>query len=230
MLSRMFSFITGTANPLGGECPGGCSYCWSQGKRGLVQRRRMSKYEGPPRLYPKVLKKRYGRGDFIFDCGMRDKYSPDVPDEMIFEIYRWQEMSQFAWFLDLTKWPTRYPSLLSMVPKNVVIGATIETDKPISHEVSRAPSPKARLEAMRQVAENTSHRTFVSVEPIMKFSPSFIDRLLDLKPWAIAVGYDNYNNDLSEPSFSETMELVNELRHDDITVWEKTIRNAWWEK
>ena len=89
----------------------------------------MAKYEGSPRLHPKVLKKRFGVCDFIFDCDMRDKYSPDVPDEMIFEIYRWQEMSPFAQFLDLTKWPTRYPDLLYRVPKNMVIGATIETNR-----------------------------------------------------------------------------------------------------
>jgi len=229
-LNRMFKFITGTANPLGGRCPGDCSYCWAQGKCGLVQKHKMTKYEGPPRLYPQVLKKRYGVNDFIFDCDMRDKYSPDVPDGMIFEIYRWQMMSPFARFLDLTKWPTRYPSLLSRVPKNVVIGATIETNRPIPLEVSRAPPPMARLEAMQIVAEHADHRTFVSVEPIMDFDvEEFAYQLQKVRPWKVAVGFDNYGNKLEEPPL-EKVETFIELLEEFTEVERKTIRKAWWEK
>ena len=229
-MNRMFPFITGTENPLGGKCPGGCVYCWAQGEKGLAQRHKMAKYEGPPRLYPKVLKKRYGAGDFIFDCDMRDKYSPDVPDEMIFEVYRWQMMSPLARFLDLTKWPTRYPSLLSRVPKNVVIGATVETNRSMPLEVSRAPSPMARLEAMKYVAQNTDHRTFVSVEPIMDFDVAeFASLIRAVMPWKVAVGYDNYGNGLDEPLLLKTDTFI-ELLEEFTEVERKTIRKAWWEK
>ncbi|MDP2954051.1 MAG: hypothetical protein Q8O76_12135 [Chloroflexota bacterium] len=90
---------------------------------------------------------------------MRDKYSPDVPDEMIFEIYRWQEMSPFAQFLDLTKWPTRYPDLLDRVPKNVVIGATIETNRPTTMRLKYAmPAWLAVIAAVATAITGHAHK------------------------------------------------------------------------
>jgi len=225
----MFKFITKTSNPLGGKCPGLCSYCWAQSKKGLAQRYGHTKYQGPPRLYPEVLRKRYGEGDFIFDVDMRDKYSPDVPDQMILKIYEWQASSPDAVFLDLTKYPTRYPELLKRVPRNVVLGATIETNAPIPLKISRAPQPSLRLEAMRYVAENTDHRTFVSVEPIMDFHPEgFAAALEKIRPWKVAVGYDNWKNRLPEPPLHNTEELI-ELLEEFTEVERKTLRKAWWE-
>ena len=228
-MSRMFSFITGTCNPLGGVCPGLCSYCWAQSEKGLAKRYGHIKYQGPPRLYAEVLRKRYREGDFIFDCDMRDKYSPDVPDEMIHRVYEWQAASPEAVWLDLTKYPTRYPGLLEHVPGNVVLGATIETDMPIPAEVSRADSTWLRLQVMRYVAENTGHRTFVSVEPIMDFRPErFAAALEKVRPWRVAVGYDNWGNKLNEPPLWKTERLI-ELLEEFTEVERKTIRRAWWE-
>jgi DNA repair photolyase len=41
-------------------------------------------------------------------------------------------------------------------------------------------------------------RTFVSVEPILNFTPEFETDLYRIRPWAVAVGYDNYNNKLPQ--------------------------------
>jgi len=225
----MFKFITGTCNPIGGRCPGLCSYCWAQSEKGIAKRYGHVKYQGPPRLYPKVLRKRYGEGDFIFDCDMRDKYSPDVPDQMILVVYGWQAENKAATFLDLTKYPTRYPGLLKHVPENVVLGATIETDMPIAPEISRAPWPYLRWEAMWYVAENTDNRTFISVEPILDCYPEgFAAAIEKVRPWKVAVGYDNWKNHLPEPSLEKTERLI-ELLEEFTEVERKTIRKAWWE-
>ena len=228
--SRMFKFITGTCNPIGGLCPGLCCYCWAQSEKGIAQRYGHTKYQGPPRLYPEVLRKRYGEGDFIFDCDMRDKYSPDVPDQMILTVYEWQANNRAATWLDLTKYPGRYVGLLKHVPGNVVLGATIETNGGIPPEISRAPQPRLRLEAMGYVAENTDHRTFVSVEPVLDFYPEeFAAALKRVRPWKVAVGYDNWRNRLPEPPLEKTEELI-ELLEEFTEVERKTIRKAWWEK
>jgi len=229
MTSRMFPFITCTANPLGGRCPGGCVYCWAQGEKGLAKKWDMEKYEGAPRLYEKVLKKRYGSGDFVFVVDMRDLFSPDVPREMILEILGWQEESPEAWFLDLTKWPERYLEFVGEIPVNVVLGATVESnrDHPM---VSRAPSLSSRLESMARVREAfPDHRLFVSVEPILKHDlGGFLEPLKVLRPWKVAVGYDNYKYQLDEPSKSDTDDLAWSLQQfTDVVV--KTIRKAWWE-
>ncbi|MBU1082689.1 MAG: hypothetical protein KKB59_19545, partial [Spirochaetes bacterium] len=133
-------------------------------------------------------------------------------------------------FLDLTKYPTRYPELLEYVPENVVLGATIETDMPIAPEITRAPSPWLRLQAMRYVAENTGNQTFVSVEPIMDLYPEgFAAALEKVRPWKVAVGYDNWKNRLPEPPLEKTERLI-ELLEEFTEVERKTIRKAWWEE
>ena len=177
-----------------------------------------------------MLRKRYGEGDFIFDCDMRDKYSPDVPDQMILRVYEWQASNRGALFLDLTKYPTRYPGLQYRIPKNVVIGATIETNRPIPPEVTRAPSTDYRLMAMRYMAEHLDHWTFVSVEPILDFDvEEFVGALEKVRPWKVAVGYDNWRNRLTEPPLEKTERLI-ELLEEFTEVERKTIRKAWWEK
>jgi hypothetical protein len=43
----------------------------------------------------------------------------------------------------------------------------------------------------------------------------------------MAVGYDNYNNRLPEPTLSKTMQLIDCLEKTGITVYRKTLREAW---
>jgi len=229
-MSRMFSFITCTANPLGGECPGGCVYCWAQSEKGLAKKYNMEKYQGPPVLYEKVLRSRYGPGDFVFVVDMRDLFSPDVPRGMILRVLGWLGESPEAEFLLLTKWPERYLEFVGEVPLNVVLGATVESSRDHSG-VSFAPSCPSRLEAMARVREAfPDHLLFVSVEPILKFDlGEFVESLKRLRPWKGAVGYDNYGYRLNEPKKSDTDDLAWILQQfTDVEV--KTIRKAWWEE
>jgi GTP cyclohydrolase II len=49
-----------------------------------------------------------------------------------------------TWFLLLTKNPERYKDFLGSMPKNVVLGVTIETDSNelyLQHKISQAPLP-----------------------------------------------------------------------------------------
>jgi len=223
----MFSFITGTSNPLGGKCPGGCVYCWAQGEKGLAKRYNMEKYEGGPRLYEKVLRKRYGPDEFVFVVDMRDLFSPDVSREMILRVLEWLRESPDAWFLLLTKWPERYLEFVGEIPLNVVLGATIESNQ--HHpEVSSAPSCPSRLEAMTRVRKAfPEHRLFVSVEPILTFElEGFVEALKKLRPWKVALGHDNYGYELSEPCEADTRDLRLSLQQfTDVDV--KNIRKAW---
>jgi DNA repair photolyase len=74
--SRMLHFITDTCNPLGGECAHGCLYCYSTGKKGLVNRYNMMKYHGSPKLQKKALDRllTFKEGDFIFIQDMNDLF------------------------------------------------------------------------------------------------------------------------------------------------------------
>jgi len=220
----MYPFITYKPNPIaGGECPHECSYCWATA---LKKRYGFEKYRGEYRLVEKELRT-YPPDSFVFVQDMGDIGDPRIPGGLItVKIFDWMKKQPKVNFLTMTKNPTFYLTWHNSIPENVILGATIETDLKIPQDISKAPDTRLRLAQMAELQNITINRRFMSIEPIMKFSPSFADLIIDIKPWAVAVGFDNYGNHLPEPSFSETRGLIDKLRDRGITVWEKTIREA----
>jgi hypothetical protein len=213
-MSRMFPFITATWNPLGGECLHNCKYCWA---KQLSKRYGHTKYQGPPKLYEKELSRVFQHQDFVFVCDMCDLFGAWVPKEMIQRVLDRMLTSQ-ATFLLLTKNPVRY--LEFDLPKNCVAGATIETDYPLT--VSSAPTPMDRLAAMRQL----KHRKMLSIEPIMIHSESFKYMVAGCGPEFIAIGYDNYKNNLEEPMLGHVEDLIELIESFGIKVYKKTMRES----
>lgn len=207
----MFPFITKTWNPIGGECRINCGYCWAKKlvkqKGGKLQ----EKYSGPAKLYINELSKKFSANQFVFVSDMRDLFEPNVPSEAIKPVLNFIRKSP-AKFLLLTKNPERY--LEFDIPGNCVAGATIETDLGFGR--------MERIIAMRKVL----HPRMVCIEPIMNFSDAFASKIVSLKPEFVAIGYDNYNTGLVEPSLSKTKDLIAVLKDWDIQVYEKTLRNA----
>lgn len=219
-MTRMFSFITKTWNPIGGKCPHGCVYCWAID---LAKRYDMSKYAGPHRLYAKELKRNFKETDFVFVQDMSDLFAKTVPNGMIQEVLdRIKEFPKTK-FLLLTKNPIRYHAF--RIPKNCVCGATIETDFPpesYGRQISKAPSVRDRIYWMIQLR----HNKMVAIEPILDFSPqSFFTDIKLIEPDFVAIGFDNYNNALPEPeSLEKVQEFINDLENAGIKVYKKTIR------
>jgi len=231
--SRMFPFITCTWNLLGGECKHGCRYCWA---RALARKNNMAKYFGEPRLIEKEMQRQFKADDFVFVCDMLDLLGEWVPSDLI-KVILGKIASSLGTFLLLTKNPKCYLELLDFLPMNVVLGCTIESDISYS-EVSKAPSQFQRLYWMTKLAEverirsadgRNSHKLFVAIEPILAFDlRSFSNILCNwIKPWAVAVGYDNYRNKLSEPPLEKTLQLIDRLEKAGITIYRKTLREAW---
>ncbi len=228
-MSRMFSFITKVWNPLGGECRHGCVYCWA---RKLAADRKMAKYQGEPRLIERELKRKFTSNDFIFVCDMLDLFGEWVPDYFIYQVLTAISYSK-AKFLLLTKNPKRtvyWSNYLS--PWNTMVGVTIETNKDdLVSKFSKAPMPTERLEDGVSLAVGVlgkKIKRFVSIEPILDFDfDTFFEMLVDFNPWAVAVGYDNYYNRLPEPPLTKTMQLIDRLEKAGITVYRKTLREAW---
>ncbi len=231
-MGKMFEFITETWNPVAGECPYDCYRdpvtlkpgCWA---KKLISRYKYAKYQGPPRLDEKVMRKVPDKG-FSFVQDMSDISTLGVEDtkRLLWEI----KYNPDATYLLLTKNPIWYLNMLSAdvsFPENVVFGATIETNEEI--KCSKAPSPGARFWGLHHVHTwMPDAKTFISVEPIMEFNlDQMINGILDTKPWAVAVGYDNYYNGLVEPPLEKTRTLIKCLREAGITVYEKTLREAW---
>jgi len=213
----MFPFINKTWNPLGGECLHHCSYCWA---KKLIKNYNMKKYTGPPVLIEKEMKQTFKETDFVFVCDMTDLFGKWVPTELIKEILDVIRKNP-AKFLLLTKNPIRYRYF--SIPENCACGATIETD--MSLDDSLAPPVGLRLAVMESLKQYfTPKHTMISIEPIKHFSRDFAQIIISGKPDFVAVGYDNYNNNLTEPSFNNTLRLIKALEDAHIKVYKKTLR------
>lgn len=214
---KMFPFITQTWNPLGGECKHGCKYCWATSLKNRYERLQL-KYGGEPRIVQKELNriKAFTETDFVFVCDMTDLFGQWVPSELIEKILDSIRLSP-AKFLLLTKNPARYKEF--DLPCNCTAGATIESD--CDHLVSLgAPKVSERISEMIKL----NHRKMVSIEPVLSFSEDFSREIVYIQPDFVAVGYDNYNHNLLEPSLANVERLIQVLEAYNIKVYRKTIR------
>lgn len=159
---------------------------------------------------------------------MLDLFSYNVPLEIILQVLEIARNNPESMFLIETKNPKRYCEIMGRnIPKNIVLGVTIESNRDYS-SVSFAPTQISRLHWMLFKTENP---IFISIEPILDFDLElFVQWIKRIRPWAVAVGYDNYNNKLPEPELYKTEKLIEELEKAGIKVYRKTIRKAWWEK
>lgn len=230
----MFPFITKTWNPVaGGPCIYNCEYCWAQA---LINDPNpkwdnlRKKYSGPMRLHCPAMKTRFKPDDFVFVVDMADIGNPDIPRGALIDIFEHIAFFKDTKFLLLTKNPYFYICWESHLPANVYLGATIETDLDLTIGYSGAPSTSYRISEMQALKEAYPDRPqFFCIEPIFNFSRHFQNRLIELNPWAVAVGYDNYKNELPEPTLEATERLIAALEAADIKVYRKTIRKAHYE-
>jgi len=245
----MFPFVTRTDNPIVGACKwdldmpncGTCGYCYAQGEKGIKHNRPVLKklYTGEPRLNPNVLRKRLKSGDFLFPS-MRDWYSLGVTEELRSKAFSWiRECSNVATarggepitVLILTKNPRgAYTDLTKdLIPRNCIIGATIEADINYTN-LSGAPPQSERIEFMISIKSDfPEYKTFVCAEPILQHNEDFAELLAPIRPWAFAVGYDNHKHRMLEPALAITKKLVDDLSW-TAPVYLKKLRKAWWEE
>jgi len=227
--SRMFHIITQTWNPITG-CYHNCIYCYA--RRFANRFKKTSKkycYRFRPTFHEEELSKRFRKGSFVFVCDMGDLFGDWLPAEWIQRVLEVVSNEKNVKFLLLTKNPKRYFEFVDYINSDhIYVGITIETDNDKLFSklmISRAPPPSERLELFRKL--NVPNK-FISVEPIMDFSNKFAEKIASVKPLFVYVGYDNYNNRLPEPTMERTVELMETLKSAGITVYKKTIREAWY--
>jgi len=161
---NMYNWVTNQHAHLGGSCLHDCSYCYV--KSNIYKRNPdfVKRYSGFIRLIEKEFDTNYGKGKTIFIEHMNDLFAENVPDEFIVRILehckKWPENI----YVYQTKNPARYFKFLNLIPKNSILGTTIETNRDMSN-VSKAPSAKERYEAMKIL----QFRKFVTSEPILRF-------------------------------------------------------------
>ena len=176
-----------------------------------------------PTLIRWRLDKKFSRNSFVFVCDMGDLFGDWVPRDWILKVLDAVAKQPRVNFLFLTKNPKRYVEF--DFGDNVVLGATIETNRPYQN-ISKAPQPPERLEAMAEI--NHRYKALI-IEPILDFDlKEFAYMIQRIKPIFVYIGYDNYGNKLPEPPLEKTMALIDQVA-DFTEVRYKTLRKAWYE-
>jgi protein gp37 len=204
----MFDKITKTWNPVVG-CLHNCTYCWAR-KLAETKLSHTERYRAgfKPKLIESELARKF-RNEFVFVSDMGDLFGSWVPSEWIVKVIEATRNSPSSYFLFLTKNPERYKEFLSIYPANLVLGATIETNRSL-HAFSKAPPTFERYTAMRDLSYE---RKLISVEPIMDFDLDvFAEWIENIAPILVHVGYDNWHSCLPEPSLFKTEQLIDKLK------------------
>lgn len=195
----MYSWVSGTKNPLAGKCPFDCRYCFVKDLR----KRSPSchkKYSRELRLDNRVMSSKVHAGDF-FLCSCNDLFA--APVEIIHKILNWANKQNCKWIIQ-TKNPSR--AMEFELPIKSIIGTTIETNRADElKEISKAPPPEQRAIGLSWLPRER----FVTIEPILDFD---LDEFLFLigmaRPDFINIGADSKNHGLPEPSADKIHALI----------------------
>lgn len=212
---NMYSFCTHTWNPLNGECPHRCSYCYAKhtpaGRQGY--------YSGPLRLNTRAMTEPLGKGRTIFVCSLNDLFAQDVPDAMIVAVLNRTSYAPDNTYLFQTKNPARYHRFLELLPPKCIVGCTIESTM-IPPDIHAAPDAWKRYIAMRDLKDV---RKFVTIEPIMDFPSSaiFVEWLVAIALEWVAIGADSKGSSLPEPVGWKTKNLIGRIEAAGIEVRQK---------
>lgn len=210
-----------TVNPFNGcrfECYGG--RCWAQRFADRLRGMGVKGYENG--FEPTFVADRMDvpNADVVFLGDMGDIAFQETEDiEKI--IRRVIAPNPETYFLLMTKSPKTYRRFLDKLPENVILSATIETNR--DYDLSKAPDTSERKSELESLEWPIKH---VCVEPILDFDVSgFVDWIRDIEPVLVTIGYDNYACGLPEPSKEKTLDLADRLS-EFTAVHKKEIREA----
>jgi hypothetical protein len=177
-----------------------------------------AKYSGPLHLVKKELTVPYGQDKIIFIDDCNDLWAEPVPFAWIMQVLYHCDQWPDNDYVFQTKNPGRYRQFVGLLPKRCVLGCTIETNRYIINDISRAPEPAERMLAM----EKLQCRKFLTIEPIMDFDVDimmfWIKRIM---PDFVNLGADSKRNRLPEPTANKIMELISALNTAGIELREK---------
>lgn len=203
---NMYNWVDFTWNPIRGECPHQCVYCFMKDRK-----------VGPLRLDEKALADNLAFGRTIFVGSSTDMFAEAVPDEWIIRVL---ERCNEEWGAGLypnkyvfqSKNPGRFFHFSAKFPTRTTLGTTLESNREYGQSGKGPP-------AWRRASWLSHLRLFkkmVSIEPIMAFDhKEFLDWMREIKPAFVSIGADSKGHNLPEPTASELDNFVVALR--DIT-------------
>ena len=203
---NMYDWVTDKWTPLAGACPHKCKYCYVKASRFPAV---LKRYAGALRLDEPEKWPRLGKDRVWFVGHMNDLFAEKVPEGWIRAVLKWTQQYPQNRYVFQTKNPARLRHFLQDMPTRRVLGTTVETD--VCDTVSPAPCACQRLDAMSYLAMQ-GEQTFVTVEPVMKFTPEFAGQLLKAMPCWVNIGADSKGKGLPEPNADAVAALVTELQ------------------
>jgi hypothetical protein len=168
-----------------------------------------AKYSGEPRLvgpWP-----RFKKGDVVFVCHMTDLFA--MPFDIVIAVLAHCFKNCQATYVFQSKRPMQMDGYTCDLPLNCMCGTTIETDL-LPDDVCGD-----RIYWMRKMREQFT--TFITIEPIQKFSMFFADTIISAHPSFVNIGADSKRAGLPEPTGDEVRKLIADLRAAGIEVREK---------
>ena len=195
---NMYSWVTHTWNPIKGECPHGCTYCYM--KRWGKQK--------PVHFDEKELNTDLGSGNFIFVGSSCDMFADKLPDIWILKTLNHCRKYDNT-YLFQSKNPLAMVGSVIMFPQKSLVCTTIETNRFYKDKMGFAPLPIKRAESLAI----SMFKRYVTIEPIMDFDlKEFVELIKICEPTQVNIGADSGNNDLPEPPREKILELINEFK------------------
>ena len=200
---------THTHNVLLGHCLINCIYCSTQK---FFYATLMERYTGSLRIDYNALKDNLGKYKFIFAVAQNDLFQPDVSNEIIIDILNYYNNYPLNTYLFQTKNPIRVLDFYHLLPTNVFIATTIETNRS-TIDISDACHPALRFSAMRELS-TLGIRCILTIEPIVDFDlDEFISQIKTIAWSQINIGSNSYAKvKLSEPDTYKVLNLIDKLQ------------------
>lgn len=210
--SNMYDWVTHTWNCIIGKCKNECSYCYVQTSQNTKDN---PMYKGESRFNEKDANINLGEGKVIFVCHTNDLFTLafDHPVHVISTVLDICEKYPKNKYVFQTKLPLLAIPYLDRLKKlDCVFGTTIETDDfDLLKPHTKADNPVERAKGLSYIGSQ-GIETFVTIEPILKFTPAFADLILSAHPKWINIGADSKKNNLPEPTWEEVMGLYEQVK------------------
>lgn len=215
----MYQWISHTWNPIGGQCPHYCEYCYVEDLKSKPVM--LKKYTGLPFLVEKEMTTNLGKGNIIFVESCGDLFAEGVSEFIIMKVIKHCSKYPENTYLFQTKNPERM--MQYTFPPNVIFGTTIESNR--RYENTLAPRPYKRYIAMKSDFFKP-YKKMISIEPIMDLDVDTMVRWIgDIKPSFVSIGANTKKIRLHEPSKEKVIQLINSLREPDLDLLEIKLKN-----
>lgn len=201
-MSNMYDFVQKTWNPVGGECPHKCTYCYVERNKKRFPAHR-EKYSGEQRLIESEMKRKFKPGETVFVGSCNDLFASRhnyFCGDVIIKTGKFDETT----FI----FQTKNPELMNgwAYYSNNILCVTIESNR-VYPEMGNSPIPEKRI-----IDTSNHKRRWVTIEPIMDFDlEEFVQLIKANKPEQVNIGADTGHNNLTEPPKEKILALIAEL-------------------